>query len=101
MTVEILLLPLSAMGMVFITAPFAAFLLAGAFGWLNHKRKSKTLLLATLLWLIYGIYEYGMKLRLLCTGECNIRLDLFLIYPLLLCVSLLAVLAFVKAGKNA
>jgi hypothetical protein len=54
-----------------------------------------------LLWLIYGIYEYGMKLRLLCTGECNIRLDLFLIYPLLLCVSLLAVLAFVKARKNA
>jgi hypothetical protein len=37
-----------------------------------------------LAWFLYGIYEFGMKQRWLCTGECNIRIDLLLIYPVLL-----------------
>ena len=35
-------------------------------------------------WLIYSIYELLMYKRVLCTGECNIRVDLLLIYPLML-----------------
>jgi hypothetical protein len=31
-----------------------------------------------------------MKLRWLCSGECNIRVDLLVLYPLLLLVSLIA-----------
>ena len=34
-------------------------------------------------WLLYGLYEYGVKQRWLCSGECNIRIDLLLIYPVL------------------
>ena len=41
-------------------------------------------LLSAGLWLFYCAYEYGMTLRVLCSGECNIRVDLLLIYPLLL-----------------
>jgi hypothetical protein len=36
------------------------------------------------LWLLYALYELGMKRRWLCSGECNIRVDLLLIYPALL-----------------
>ena len=35
-------------------------------------------------WIIYGIYEYLMQMPVLCSGECNIRVDLLLIYPVLL-----------------
>jgi len=35
-------------------------------------------------WLLYSLYEFSMKQRWLCSGECNIRIDLLLIYPVLL-----------------
>jgi hypothetical protein len=37
-----------------------------------------------IVWLLYAVYETGMKQRWLCTGECNIRVDLLLVYPILL-----------------
>ena len=41
-------------------------------------------LITGVLWILYGIYEYLMQIRVLCSGECNIRVDLLLIYPILL-----------------
>ncbi|MEY4590464.1 MAG: hypothetical protein RL497_2540 [Pseudomonadota bacterium] len=38
----------------------------------------------SVLWLAYAVYEYLMYTRVLCSGECNIRVDLLLIYPVLL-----------------
>lgn len=35
-------------------------------------------------WLVYAVYEFLMDKRVLCTGECNRRVDLLLLYPLLL-----------------
>jgi hypothetical protein len=47
------------------------------------------LVLATgALWIGYGIYEYLMQIRVLCSGKCNIRVDLLLIYPVLLALTL-------------
>ena len=47
------------------------------------------LLLATgTLWIAYGVYEYLVQIRVLCSGECNIRVDLLLIYPVLLTLTL-------------
>lgn len=91
---DILLLPLTAMGHVFIVMPAAALIPAVLFGWLYAKSGSWPYLGVTLLWLIYTVYEYGMYLRILCSGECNIRVDLLLIYPVLLFVSLFALIVF-------
>lgn len=44
--------------------------------------------LAAVCWLLYAPYEYLMYSRVLCSGECNIRVDLLLFWPLLLLVSL-------------
>ena len=44
-------------------------------------------------WLVYGLYEFSMKQRWLCSGECNIRIDLLLIYPVL-------VIGLVAAGVS-
>lgn len=44
---------------------------------------------AALLWILYAFYETWVQAT--CSGDCNIRVDLVLIWPLLLVVSLLAV----------
>lgn len=45
-------------------------------------------------WLAYALYEIWMQQT--CTGECNIRVDLLLIYPLLLVLSLLTLFVLVR-----
>ena len=54
--------------------------------------RSRLALWVAAAWLLYFGYETGMKLRLLCSGECNIRIDLLLIYPALLIGSLAALI---------
>lgn len=57
-------------------------------------------LIAGLAWLGYCLYETGMKLRILCGGECNIRIDLLAIYPLLIGLSLLAAIVGLLAFRK-
>ena len=52
---------------------------------------------AALAWLLYLPYEYGMKWRLLCSGECNIRVDLLVLYPALAILSILAAVSALRA----
>ena len=53
------------------------------------------------LWLGYAAYETGMRLRWLCSGECNIRLDLFLIYPVLLAGLVIAAVSLLRPSHHA
>lgn len=64
--------------------------------WLLTKRR--VALFTGLSWCLYATYEYLMKARILCSGECNIRIDLLLIYPLLLLLSGIAVAVLVAKG---
>ena len=41
-------------------------------------------------WLLYALYETSIKERWLCSGECDIRVDLLLIFPVLLISLLIA-----------
>ena len=50
------------------------------------------------LWIVYSIYEFLMYFRILCSGECNIRVDLLVIYPLLLGMTVVSMVLFV-VGK--
>ncbi|MRD47540.1 hypothetical protein [Caenimonas koreensis] len=80
--------------------PIALFLaLSMAIGWRVSGRRA--FLVVALLWLVYSVYEYLMYARVLCSGDCNIRIDLLLIYPALLGSTLwLAVAATVRAIKR-
>ena len=51
---------------------------------------------AAVAWLVYAPYEYAMQRRWLCTGECDIRVDLLLLYPLLIVLSLAAVASTIR-----
>jgi hypothetical protein len=66
-----------------IDAPWAAGVVGLALVGLYTLSRRRLVLVGALAWLLYLPYEYAMKLRLLCTGECNIRLDLVLLYPAL------------------
>jgi hypothetical protein len=78
---------------ILIAYPWLAFVPALIFAVLYWRSKLRVTAIASLTWLLYTIYEYGMYLRILCSGECNIRIDLLLIYPFLL---ILSITAFIK-----
>lgn len=84
---------------VFIIFPAGALLIAAAFAWASARKRSRLAAIAALLWAAYGIYESLMYARILCTGECNIRIDLLLIHPLLLGITLAAVLVLLRARR--
>ena len=86
---------------VFIGWPFLALVPAAVFAVLYVRCRRTVALLAALAWLAYFPYEQAMKLRILCSGECNIRVDLLLFYPLLLLVSVLALVAYSKWKRGA
>ncbi len=86
---------------VFIGWPFLALAPAALFAALYFRCRRPIVLVATLAWLAYFPYEQAMKLRILCSGECNIRVDLLLLYPLLMLVSVLALAVYFKTGRKA
>ncbi len=51
-------------------------------------------------WLLYALYEFGMKQRWLCSGECNIRIDLLAIYPVLLIALVAAAVSLLRAAAG-
>lgn len=58
------------------------------------------LLLCLLCWGLYVIYEW-LILPDQCTGECNIRIDLFFIYPVLMFITIwLLVIPFFYTKKD-
>jgi hypothetical protein len=78
---------------VLIGYPWLALVPAIVFAVIYWRSKLRLTAIASLAWFLYLIYEYGMYLRILCSGECNIRIDLLLIYPVLL---ILSITAFIK-----
>jgi len=79
---------------ILIEYPWLALAPAALFFWLHSVFKARLILVTAIAWLAYVPYEYGMKLRLLCSGECNIRVDLLLIYALLAGLSLASLVVF-------
>jgi hypothetical protein len=61
----------------------------GSVAWFRLSRNAALGLAATL-WMFYVPYEYLYR-QILCSAECNIRVDLLLIYPVLLLVTLAAI----------
>lgn len=84
---------------LFIYWPFLALVPAALFGLLYFRCRRLIVLVATLAWFAYFPYEQAMKLRILCTGECNIRVDLLLYYPILALLSVVAMVAYVRTRR--
>jgi hypothetical protein len=83
---EFLLAPLQALS-IFIAYPWLAAVIGAVFVTLGWKARRWGVVTTGVVWVLYAAYETGMQQRWLCTGECNIRVDLVLIYPILLLAS--------------
>ena len=68
----------------FIATPWLALIPAGIFGALYLLTRRALVLAAAIAWAAYAPYEWAMHVRLLCTGECNIRVDLLVFAPALI-----------------
>ena len=90
---------MNALGL-FIGWPETALLPAGVFLFLYSRYRQRGALVAALAWLTYYPYERAMELRILCSGECNIRVDLLLLYPLLAGLSLWAIYTFIRTSHT-
>jgi len=77
---------------IFTTSPWLAAIPAALFYWLYRSFRLKIVLYTALLWAAYLIYELGIYYALFCDEDCNIRIDLLAIYPLLVAMSLAAVI---------
>lgn len=66
---------------------------------LGVRRRRRIAIGAGIAWLLYAIYEEGMKQRWLCTGECDIRIDLLVIYPALLIAVVVAVASLIRGTR--
>lgn len=72
---------------VFVMWPGVALAPAIGFYVLYRKKHRNSAALASFVWFAYGFYEFAMHYRLLCSGECNIRIDLLAIVVVLVIVS--------------
>lgn len=82
---------------VLIQQPWLAAVPGGLFLVLFIASRRLLVLTAAAAWLLYVPYEYGMKFRILCSGECNIRVDLLVLYPALLLISAVGLIVFARA----
>ena len=85
---------------IFIEYPFLAALIGVillALGWYLRRR---TLTGIGIIWLLYAGYETGMQRRWLCSGECDIRIDLLVIYPILVLTLTVAGVSLLLARKE-
>jgi hypothetical protein len=85
---------------ILIAWPWLALVPIILFSWFFARVKKGAILVVAILWLGYLPYEYGMKLRLLCSGECDIRVDLLLIYPILILGSVIGLAVFASALRG-
>jgi formate hydrogenlyase subunit 3/multisubunit Na+/H+ antiporter MnhD subunit len=74
---------------IFIEYPLLAAVIGIVLLGLGRRARRRVAAGAGVVWLLYALYEFGMEQRWLCSGECNIRIDLLVIYPALL-ISLVA-----------
>jgi hypothetical protein len=75
---------------IFIAYPWLAAVIGALFLALGWRRRRWSVVTIGVLWGLYAAYETGMRQRWLCSGDCNIRVDLLLIYPVLLLASAVA-----------
>ncbi|MBI3988090.1 MAG: hypothetical protein HY347_00590 [candidate division NC10 bacterium] len=85
---------------ILIEEPLLAAVPCGVFLALFAVSRKLLVLVAAGAWLAYLPYELAMKLRILCSGECNIRVDLLFLYPALLVVSVVGLVAFAVGVFN-
>jgi hypothetical protein len=68
---------------------------------LTFYTRRRTVAFAAIAWTLYAAYEEAMTLHLLCPRGCNIGLDLILVYPVLIALSIAGLVAGLHSRRSA
>ena len=79
---------------IFAGYPWLVLIPVALFFYIGIAARARFATAIAILWLVYGTYEWLMYARVLCRGDCDARIDLVFIYPLLLLVSLTALIVY-------
>ena len=60
------------------------------------QRPRPAVIVAAVLWLLYAVYEYFIATGVLCDANCNIRVDLVLLFPILWIATFYAYRSYVR-----
>jgi hypothetical protein len=82
---------------VFVRYPLLAAAIGALLLSLGRYARRRLAMAAGVTWLLYALYELGMKRRWLCSGECDIRIDLLAIYPMLFVVLVAGGISLLRA----
>ncbi|HET8836107.1 MAG TPA: hypothetical protein VFN08_15365 [Gemmatimonadales bacterium] len=82
---------------IFMEYPVLAAVIGLVLVGLGRRSDRRVAVAAGVVWLLYALYEFGMKQRWLCSGECNIRIDLLAIYPALLIALVAAAVSLLRS----
>jgi len=85
---------------VLIELPWLGLIPAALFLAAHRVARRLVVMVAGVAWLAYVPYEYAMLRRWLCSGECNIRVDLLLVYPALVLISAAAAVAVLRSAAR-
>jgi hypothetical protein len=85
---------------IFIEYPILAAALGLVLFGLGRWSRRHVVVSVGLVWLLYAVYEFGNQQRWWCSGECNIRVDLLVIYPVLLLGLVAAALNLVRGAAG-
>jgi hypothetical protein len=86
---------------VFVVFPWLALFPALIFSALGYSSRRVLPWVVAMAWLLYTAYEMAMSQRILCSGECNIRVDLLLLYPVLVVLSVAGAIAAARRKRPA
>jgi hypothetical protein len=86
---------------LFIAFPWLALVPALTFALLGYRSRRVLPWVVAVVWLLYTAYETAMARRILCSGECNIRVNLLLLYPVLAAFSIAAAITARRARRPA
>ena len=75
-----------------VESPLLALVPSAVLFVLATRARHWLIVVAATAWLLYAGYEWLMLHRVLCSGDCNIRIDLLLLHPALIGVTLMALI---------
>jgi hypothetical protein len=81
--------------------PLVALVPSLGFFVLTFYTRRLTVAFAAIAWALYAAYEEAMRLHVFCPHGCNIRLDLILIYPVLIVLSIAGLIVGLRGRRSA
>jgi len=75
-----------------VDAPFLALVPSAVLFLLAARARHWLVTIAATAWLLYAGYEWLMLHHVLCSGECNIRIDLLILHPTLIALTIIALI---------